>query len=176
MRKKVYIFSVVIIFIVGLMIYLDWNERNSSFTTPEKALVNLKNSSFEVLKIIDKKVLETNNHAYVFFYSQINEPKDYYGVSEFEKGKYGWQFVDMFGGGHIVKDNTNGGLSVGDVESGEYYGLATSNVSTVKLGHLEAELIPLDEKDMKIWIFFNPTSEDMESKLEFFDKDENLLN
>ncbi|WP_227940397.1 hypothetical protein [Alkalihalobacillus deserti] len=82
----------------------------------------------------------------------------------------------MFGGGNIVEDNANGGLSVGDVESGEYYGLATSNVSTVKLGHLEAKLIPLDEKDMKIWIFFNPTSEDMKSKPDFLDKDGKLLN
>jgi hypothetical protein len=176
MRKKVYIFSAIIIVIIGLIVYLDWSERNSSFATPEEALENIKNSSLEVLEIIDKKVLEANNYAYVFFYSQMDEPKDYYVVSEFEKGKYGWQFVRMFGGGNIVEDNANGGLTVGGVESGKYYGLATSNVYTVKLGHREAELISLAEKDMKIWIFFNPTSEDMESKLEFLDKDGRLLN
>jgi hypothetical protein len=139
-------------------------------------LENVKNSSLEVLEIIDKKVLKSNNYAYVFFYSQMNEPKDYYVVSEFEKGKYGWRFVRMFGGGNIVEDNANGSLSVGDVESGKYFGLATSNVSTVKLGNLEAELIPLDEKDMKIWIFFHLTSEVMENRLEFLDKDGKLLN
>jgi hypothetical protein len=32
---------------------------------------------------------EIARYAYVFFYSQIHEPNDYFVVSEFEKGKCG---------------------------------------------------------------------------------------
>jgi hypothetical protein len=175
MRKKIYIFSGIILLIVGLMIYFDWNERNSSFATPREALDNVKNPSFEVEEVIDERMHEAQDYAYVFFYSKVGEGIHYI-LSEFEKGKYGWRYVDMFGGGVITQDNANGGLYVGDAESGIIHGLATSDVSTVRLGQLEAELIPLDEKDMKIWIFFKPTSQDMENKIEFINKDGKLLN
>jgi hypothetical protein len=70
----------------------------------------------------------------------------------------------------------NGGLYIGGTESGIYHGLATSDVSSVTLGERVAELIPLEDKDMKIWIFFNPTSKDTENNLLFLDKDGKILN
>jgi hypothetical protein len=75
---------------------------------------------------------------------------------------------------HLMRHN--GGLYIGGAESGIYHGLATQDALNVTLGDRAAELIPLEDKDMKIWIFFNPTSEDTANKLLFLDKDGRILN
>jgi hypothetical protein len=174
MRKKVYVLIVTVLFVVGLLSYLDWYERNSSYSSPDEALNHVKNPPFEVVEVIDTKILEDQNYGYVFFYSNVGEG-DHYIVSEFEKGKYGWRYVGMFGGGRITEDNANGRLMVGESENGPYHGLATANVSAVTLGHLKAELISLEDKDMKMWIFFNLTSEDMDNELVFLDEEGKVL-
>jgi hypothetical protein len=176
MKKVIYVIGVALIFVIGLMVYFEFEERNSSYSTPEEALKNKEYLSYEIIDIIETRILKENNYAYVFYYSQRNEPYDYFVISEFEEGKYGWKFVSLLGGGLINQSNANGSTRIGGVEDGEYYGLATSEVSTVKLGLREAELIPLNVKDMKIWIFYNPSPEVIKNELEFYDNNGKLLN
>ncbi|MBM7661197.1 hypothetical protein JOC85_001969 [Bacillus mesophilus] len=122
----------------------------------------------------ETKIVENQNYGYTFSYSQVGEG-EHYIISEFKKGKYGWRFVKMYGGGVITADNANGGLMVGGPDNGTYHGLATSDVYEVTLGHLKAELISLEVKDMKVWMFINPTAEDMENELVFIDENGKVL-
>jgi hypothetical protein len=176
MTKKIYIFTGIIILFVGLLIYLDSNERNSSFATPQEALGKVEKPSWEVIEVIDTRIYEGDKYAYVFFYSQMYEPKDYFVVSEFEKGKYGWKYVKMFGGGGVKEPNYNAYNYVGGSENGLQYGVAGSDTVSVERGNREAELIPLNKNNIKIWFLYKPTPEQEKEELMFYDKNGNLLN
>ncbi|MBS4021888.1 MAG: hypothetical protein KGZ79_05655 [Dethiobacter sp.] len=78
----------------------------------------------------------------------------------------------MFGLSIDVR-NADGSQTVGSAKGGEYYGLTTMNVTSVKLGKREAELITLNDKDLKVWIFYKPTNQDLEYELQFIDKTPN---
>lgn len=176
MRRKIYIFTGIIILFVGLFIYSDWNERNLSFATPQEALENVENPSWKVIEVIDTRVYEEDKYGYVFFYSQMNEPKDYFVKSEFKKGKYGWKYVNMFGGGYVKEPNYKAYNYVGSSEDGEQYGVAGSDTVSVERGNRKAELIPLDSNNLKIWFIFKPTPEQEKGDLYFYDENGNLLN
>lgn len=173
MKKVIMISMLFATLIIVSLFYAKSNDTNS-YATPKEALINEMDSPWEMVEIIDTKILEDQDYAYVFFYSKMKERQNYFVVSEFKRNKNGWKFINMFGGGKLIESNANGSLYFGGVEDGEYYGLATSDVNAVKLGDLQAELIPLN-KDFKIWIFYNPNAEDIKNDLRFLDKTGNEI-
>ena len=146
----------------------------NNYASPEEALENVKEPSWEMQELIDTRVLESEDYAYVFFYSELDNAKDTLVISELEKGNSGWKHLKMVGLS-IKEGNANGSTSVGGVEDGIYYGLATNDVASVKLGYNDAEIIPLTEKNMKAWVFYNPTFEDLEKDLKFNNANGDLL-
>lgn len=179
MKKFVISAFFIVILIVGIFIYFDFNERKSSYDTLKEALMSIDEPEYKVIEIIDSKLNSEKDYAYVFYYSQIEESKDFFAISEFEKNKYGWQFNKRKSGMLVSysEETVNGGTRYGGEKSGGlYYGIATSDVTTVTLGLQVAELIPLEDKDLKVWIFFNPSSEDLEHDLEFKNKDGKIFN
>lgn len=179
MKKAIFsVFSIVIL-MVGIFIYFDFNERKNSFNTPEEALKNIKKPKYEVIELIDTKMNRAEDYAYVFYYSQIEEPKDFFAISEFEKNKYGWKFNEVYqgillsslknGSGYVINENKND-------DKHYLYGIASSDVTNVELGMQVAELIPLKDKDLKMWIIFNPSSKDLDSDLQFLNSSGEILN
>lgn len=168
-------FFIVIFIVVGVFIYLEFNQKSNSFNTPEDALKNIEDPKYEVVEIIDTKINQAKNDAYVYFYSKIEEPKDYFVISEFEKNKYGWQFKEM-NDGVLLSSLSNGSSWFRDDKNGKLYGIATSDVTTVQLGMQVAELIPLKDKNLKIWILFDPNGDRLENDLQFLNKQGKLLN
>jgi hypothetical protein len=168
--KKI-IFSIVIVFIliVGTFVYLEFDKKNNSFPTPEEALYNIEEPKLKVIEVIDKKIKKDNRLAYIFFYSEIDKSKDYIAIATIVKNQYGWQYADMSGLGKI--DVNNIGNYTG--KDKEYFiGFAPAKATKVKLGIYEAELISLEEQEVKIWFLQGISIDEFEeNKLLFLDEE-----
>ncbi|WP_100333369.1 hypothetical protein [Bacillus alkalisoli] len=172
--RKVYSFSIVVfLFIVCVILVMGWNERNPTFATHLEALENDKHIKYEIKEIIDTKIYGDN--AYVISYTNI-ESQEHYFITTYKKGKKGWSFVDASLGFELSRKNANGRIKVGGIQGGSQHGIATWDVDKVTLANLSADIIPLEEKNLKIWIFFNPTLEDMKSEMLFKDENGKLIN
>ncbi|MFD2044171.1 hypothetical protein ACFSTA_09775 [Ornithinibacillus salinisoli] len=166
MRKELYRLGIIAVLLAGIIIYVDFNNRISSFSTPTEALRNLEDPTLEIQEILETIYVD-DHYAYLYFYSEITEPKDYICVSTFRKGTYGWKYVDMFGGGKITKDNTNGSLKSGD---GDYLlGFATAEVASVQLEEQKADLLPLVGTDFQLWVFHRLDPALIDREIQFFD-------
>jgi hypothetical protein len=168
MKKVVFGIVVFVIMVVSAFVYLEISKKNNSYSSPEVALSNVNNPKLDVLEIIDTKFYE--NVSYVFFYSEVDIPKNYLAAARINKNKYGWRFDEIIGVGNIDKGNA-GMLSSKD----EYIvGFASEEVDKVKFGIHEAEIITLDKKDIKAWLFHGLESDLMEQNdldIKYFDKE-----
>jgi hypothetical protein len=162
-------------FFILIMVSRNLFAQDVTYSTIEEALENVVDPSWELIEIIDKRIYEEDNYGYIFFYSQLSEPKEYYVVAEFKKEKNGWSFENMFGGGPIKIQEGGASHYSGGYEDGEQFGLANPDVISVRLGNREADLIPLDQKDLKIWFFYKPTLEDVEHEPKFYDENGELF-
>lgn len=63
--------------------------------------------------------------------------------------------MKLFGGAPLNETNANGSLYIGSVSDGIVYGLATSDVTSVISNNLKAKIIPLEDEDLKIWVFYD---------------------
>jgi hypothetical protein len=151
---------------------LENSKKNSSYSTPEEALRNVKNPKLEVLEIIDTKLYE--DVSYVFFYSEVGKPKNYLAAGRINKNKYGWRFDEIIGVGNIDKGNA-GMLSSKD----EYIvGFASKEVEKVEFGNNYADIIELENKDIKAWLFHDLESDFLEQNdfdIKYYDKKGNDL-
>lgn len=176
--KKSYLYLLLtacfLIFILISRSYTAQWTKETHFSTPLEALMNVNDPSLKVLEIIDERIYEEDNYGYIFFYTQLNEPKDYYVVSEFKKETNGWKFVSMFGGGPVEKHEKSYYFYSGGYEEGKQFGLANPEVSYVRRGNREAEIVPL-QNNLKIWFIYKPSLEDLEYDLEFYDDKGELI-
>ncbi|MUK89388.1 hypothetical protein GMD78_13550 [Ornithinibacillus sp. L9] len=172
MHKGLYRLGIIVVLLAGIIIYLDINNRISSYQTPIEAMNNLNEPILEIQEPLDP-IYTDDDYAYIPFYSEIVNTKDYLGVALFKKGNYGWKYVDMFGAGTITKDNTNGGLSTG--KDRYYIGLATADVSSVILQDEKAHLIPLTGTDFQLWLFHQIDPNVIGNEPQFLDKTGNVM-
>ncbi|MCP8616331.1 hypothetical protein [Salirhabdus salicampi] len=172
MKKGIIGVLLFVIMAVSSFVYLENNKKTNSYSTPEQALSNVKNPKFDVLEIIDTKFYD--NVAYVFFYSEVDIPKNYLATGKIKKNKYGWQFDEIIGVGNIDNDNT--GLLSG---KGEYIiGLASKEVDKVMFGTHEVDIIPLDNQGIKAWLFHGLESNNLNQAdfdIKYLDKEGNEL-
>ncbi|MFD1736302.1 hypothetical protein ACFSCX_06950 [Bacillus salitolerans] len=158
-----------LILIASVFIFIEVHKKLYSYSTPEEALRNISNPKAEAGEVVETRILEETNTAYIVFYPLED---DMVLVARFNRNKYGWKYADMIGLGPIET------LRKGDyVGSKDFYmGGTMSNVSKVKLGTYEAELILLEGTSMQVWILHNTTKKYFKSKeLLFLDKEGNKL-
>lgn len=87
MKNRILITIFSITFITAIVFYFDISLRNSSYSTPDEALINLESSPYKISEIIETLYTQEKEYAYIFFYTQLEESKDYFAHAEFEKGK-----------------------------------------------------------------------------------------
>ena len=158
--------------IVVLILVMGWNERNPAFETPQEALENEKHLRYDIKELIDTKIY--GDHAYIISYTTIGH-KEHYLISKYIKNKKGWIFVDSSLGLEISTKYANGKIKVGGSNNGFQHGTATWNVDKVTLANLSADIIPLEGKNLKIWIFYNPSLDDMKAEMLFKDVNGNII-
>jgi hypothetical protein len=151
------IFMVALLFI-GIFLGVNFYNKSTSFSTPEAALKNVQNPKLPIENIVYTEILNSRDEAFVFFYSS-NPPEDYLGAAKLTKGKYGWKFSEIFGVGPMNATRENGD-SISDKDF--IMGMVSSDISKVSMGNDTAILIPLKDKDLKIWAFFNPSIKNQE--------------
>ncbi|WP_156290995.1 hypothetical protein [Oceanobacillus salinisoli] len=167
MKKIIFGIIVVVIVMISVFVYLENSKKNNSYSTPEVALSNVENPKLDVLEIFDTKFYD--NVAYVFYYSEVGEtPKDYLAAGKIIKNKYGWRFNEIIGVGSIDKNNV--GMSSG--KDDYIVGLASKEVTKVKFGNHEANMITMDEKEMKAFLFHGVEPDlTAQTDFEYFDKE-----
>ncbi|MDX5474560.1 MAG: hypothetical protein LPK00_03390 [Bacillaceae bacterium] len=164
--KKIYSFSIMFLVIVVLILLMGWNERNPAFATPQEALENEKHLRYDIKELIDTKIY--GDQAYIISYTTIGH-KEHYLISKYIKNKKGWIFVDSALGLEISRKYANGKIRVGGSDNGYQHGIATWKVDRVTQANHTADLIPLKEENLKIWIFYNQSLEDMKAEMLFKD-------
>ncbi|KSU61905.1 hypothetical protein AS034_13855 [[Bacillus] enclensis] len=171
MKKIIIGIVAVVIMMVSALFFLENSKKNNSYSTPEEALSNVENPRLRVLEIIDTKLYDSV--AYVFYYSEVSEtPKNYLAAGKINKNKYGWRFDEIIGIGNI--DENNAGMSSG--KDNYIVGLASKEVEKVQFGIQEAELITIDSKGMKAFLFHDVEPDLMgHTDFGYFDKDGNEL-
>ncbi|MGP4107903.1 hypothetical protein [Virgibacillus sp. L01] len=168
MKKVIISIVTVLILTIGVYVSLDVNKKNNSFATPKEALNNMEEPNFEILEVIDTKFSEDKNVSYVFFYSEVDKPKNYLTAAIITKNKYGWKFAEMVGVGDIAVGNA--GNSTG--HDGYRIGFAASEVAKVQLGIHNADIIPLEDKKMKAWLLHGLSSDEFEkNELQFLNEE-----
>lgn len=162
---------IVIILASAAFIYVENSKKNNSYSTPEEALRNVENPKLDVLEIIDTKAYD--HVAFVFYYSEVGEtPENYLAAAKIIKNKYGWLFDEIIGVGNI--DKNNAGMSSG--KDDYIVGLASKEVDKVQFGSSEADLITMDEAEMKAFLFQGVEPDLMsQTDFEYFDKEGNEL-
>ncbi|MFC4559768.1 hypothetical protein ACFO3D_16405 [Virgibacillus kekensis] len=172
MNKVIIGIITVLILTIGVFVFLDFNKKYNSYVTPEEAIYNLEEPKFEVLKVIDTKIFEDENVSYVFFYSKVDKPKNYLAVAILNENKYGWKYTEMVGVGDIAEGNS--GSSIG--RNGYRIGFAPSEVAKVQLGAHVANIIRLEKKEIKAWLFHGLGSEEFEkNELKFLNEEGKVL-
>lgn len=171
MKKIIFGIATILIMGVSSFFYLENSKMNNSYSTPEEALSNVKNPKLAVLEIIDTKLYD--NVAYVFYYTEVGEtPKNYLAVGKIHKNKYGWHFDEIIGVGNL--DKNNAGMSSG--KDDYIVGLVSKEVDKVKFGNLDANLISMDKRGLKAFLFHGVDHDLMgKSDFEYFDKEGNEL-
>jgi hypothetical protein len=164
----------IVIFAVLLVItFLEVSERWNSYDSPEEALLNEDRPALPVEEIISTEYYEQTGAAYVIFYSQVEEPKDYVAVAAIEQNRNGWRFIDIGGVGYA--DNPNPGSFIG-LDNRYYSGLAEAEVAQVRVGEHEIGTLELEGSDSSVWLLDNIDKDDLNGEeLEFFDEDGELL-
>jgi hypothetical protein len=146
-----------VLLFLGFLFGLNFYDKSISYSTPEDALKNVKNPKLPIEKIVHTEILSSKDEAFVFFYSTLsNPPEDYLSTAKLTKGKYGWKFSEIFGVGPTNDRLLQNGESISNKDF--IMGMASSDISKVTMGNDTAKLIPLKDKDLKIWTFFNPSS------------------
>jgi len=149
---------------MSVFLFLDYEYKKTSLRTPEEALKHIHHPRVKIGEIIDTEKIENKHIAFVFFYTKIKYPKDYLGVATFRKYKNSWKFVRMDGVGNIISSNSNTldtGIPLTDLGlNNRYYwiGFITKNITNVKIGTHNAKIIPLNHKDLNIFVYFRQTS------------------
>ena len=172
MKKNILASALIVIIVVSAaLLYVENSKKNNSYSTPEEALSNVKNPKLDVVEIIDTKLYD--HVAYVFYYSEVGEtPENYLATAKIHKNKYGWLFDEIIGVGNLEKNNA--GMSSG--KDDYIVGLASKEVDKVQFGSYEAELITMEKKGMKAFLFHGVEPDLMsQTEFDFFDKKGNEL-
>jgi hypothetical protein len=146
MKKGIVITALTVILITSVFIFL---ELTNSYSTPEEALRNINNPKKEVEEVVETIIIDETNTSYVIFHTA----DDMILVARFDRNIFGWKYADIIGLG--LENEFRTGDYIGSKNF--YMGGVLSNISKVKLGTKEAELIPLDGTSMQIWILHNTT-------------------
>ncbi|WP_349408534.1 hypothetical protein [Pseudalkalibacillus sp. SCS-8] len=167
MKKSVVTLFGIIIFTILLLSYFEYKEKQHAFSTPETALNNLKEMDLEVVEIISTRFFEKESVAYTFYYSKINRPKDYLAVAKFNKNNHGWRFENVIGVGNIDLNNVGNSVE----KNGTLIGFSDYGVKSVELDVHKAEIVPLEEKQLKVWLFHGLNHEEKEDEIQFLHMD-----
>ena len=173
MRKGLVRMGIVIFAVLMVILFLEVTERWNSYDSPEEALLNEDSPALPVEEVISTEFYEETGAAYVIFYSQVEEPKDYVAVAAIEQNRNGWRFIDIGGVGYA--DDPNPGSHIG-IDNRYYSGLASAEVAEVRVGEHEIATLQLEGSDASIWLLDNIDKDDLNGEdLEFLDQDGELL-
>ncbi|MCA1066138.1 hypothetical protein QTG56_25375 (plasmid) [Rossellomorea sp. AcN35-11] len=136
--KKILAFTLpILIILIMIFIYREYDKRSRAFPSPDAALTNLTEDKYKVREIISTEYFD--NTAYIFYYVDYAEP-DYLEVSKFIKKEYGWENDGVFAIGNVSKSNigdsmgTDGTLMRFSNNNTEDYNVSENNVSIVPVG------------------------------------------
>lgn len=170
MKKIIYGAVVIVVLVVSTFIYLEISKKNNSYSTPEEALKNDEQEELNLLEIVDTKIY--GEVGYVFYYSQLDAPKDYLAVGIIHKNKYGWRVDEIMGVGSIKKNNE--GIASGKDQY--IVGFAKKEIAKVKVGTHEAEMVEIENEYMNAFLFHDVDAENLgELEFEYVDKEGNEL-
>ncbi len=149
----------------------------AGYATPHQAAEQIVDGQWPIpmQEVIHAYVNEEGSSAFVFFYSQINEPKDYLGIAQARKTDEGWEISDVAGAGHLNTGDT--GMETKPFDNPSLLtGIAPKEAAAVRSKNSEAQIIELPDKPVNIWYIPQSSHRTTADSYRFFDENGNQIN
>ncbi|WP_070120497.1 hypothetical protein [Bacillus marinisedimentorum] len=167
--------------VIGASLYWYTGQQSctiaAGYATPQQAAEQIFDGEWSIpmQEVIHTYVNEKGTSAFVFFYSQMNEPHDYLGIAQASKTDEGWVISDVSGAGHLNPANT-GNETISFENPAVLTGLAPDGAASVRSKDTAAQMIELPGKPVNIWYVPESDSKNAaEGRYRFYDANDDPI-
>ncbi|MGA4722212.1 hypothetical protein ACOZ9X_19630 [Fictibacillus nanhaiensis] len=164
-KKRLWILVAIVMLVPILFLGIEYNNKLAFSTGPEEVLYHSDKNTYSIQQIVHQEIFSEDKYAYILFLTEDKKPEDSIVLAEFKKTITGWELEGM------VLNSLKGLQTVRDGKNRTLFGLAPSDVETVKLGERSAQLFSIGENKKKIWIIYKPSKKELDSLPTFYNKE-----
>lgn len=164
-KKGLGVLVAIVMLVPLLFLGIEYNNKLAFSTGPEEVLYHSDENTYSIQQIVHQEIISEDKYAYVLFLTEDKKTEDSIVLADFKKTRTGWELEGM------VLNSLKGLQSVGDGKNRILFGLAPSDVETVKLGDRKTQLFSIGENRKKIWLIYKPSKKERDLLPIFYNKE-----